>query len=130
MGDGVATGLPVLEAGSGDIGGDFRWSGLGIGAGFSAELGTTMCLGLRGLSFLTMPCLPFSGLSQVLSVSLVLAPGLLMDPLRRPRILLLVCFVGLVLKPLTLGTKPVGRFGVELMSPLSLLIGINRSAEL
>ena len=88
-----------------------------------------MCLGLSGLSFLTMPCfellLPFSTLSLGLSSDAV---GLLEEEilplLRRPAMLLLV------LKPLTLGAKPTGRFGVELISPLSLLIGITLSAEL
>jgi len=39
-------------------------------------------------------------------------------------------FYGLELKPFTFGAKPVGRFGVELISPLSLLIGITLSDEL
>merc|ERR1712155_473796 len=45
---------------------------------------------------------------------------------------LFVCFAEpeLELKPFTFGAKPDGRFGVELMSPLSLLIGIILSAEL
>ena len=46
-----------LAGGVGDIGGDFRCSGLGVIAGFSVEEGgTTMCLGLRGLNFLTTFC--------------------------------------------------------------------------
>lgn len=39
-----------VAEGAGDIGGDMRCSGLGAGAGLGDELGTTMCLGLRGLS--------------------------------------------------------------------------------
>merc|ERR1719305_1316272 len=47
-----------LAGGVGDIGGDFRCSGFGVIAGFSPELGgTTMCFGLRGLSFRTTFCL-------------------------------------------------------------------------
>merc|ERR1719507_2681050 len=47
-----------LAGGVGDIGGYFRCSGFGVIAGFSPELGgTTMCLGLRGLSFRTTFCL-------------------------------------------------------------------------
>ena len=46
----------VIGVGSGDIGGDFKCSGFGMGVGFSAECETTMCLGLRGLSFLTIFC--------------------------------------------------------------------------
>ena len=66
----------VIGVGSGDIGGDFKCSGFGMGVGFSAECETTMCLGLRGLSFLTIFCLtfPLTDGSGVLP--------LLMDPLR------------------------------------------------
>ena len=49
VGAGGFSGEGVAE-GAGDIGGDMRCSGLGAGAGLGDELGTTMCLGLRGLS--------------------------------------------------------------------------------
>ena len=39
-----------VDEGAGDMGGDIRCSGLGAGLGLGEELGTTMCLGLSGLS--------------------------------------------------------------------------------
>lgn len=109
----MVDGLP----GVGDIGGDFRCSGLGIVAGFSDEVGTTMFLGLRGLSFLTTVCFTGSVDSEFFVSVLLLVPFL------RP--IKLACFAGL--NPFTLGTRPVGRLGVIVMSPLSLRMGTIRS---
>merc|ERR1719412_1246693 len=113
-GDSLAGLLAGLLAGTGDIGGDFRCSGFGIVAGFSALDKPTMCFGLSGLSLRAIVCLvtPFdSCLTTLVSgagAPLVRSPGMPAG----------------LLNPLTFGTRPAGRLGVVVMSPLSRLIGI------
>merc|ERR1712106_791243 len=113
----------VPPAGIGDIGGDFRRSGFGIGAGFSAVGTPTMCFGLKGLNLRTIFCFELG--ASCFPFLFSTTTGLLFVPLRRP--IILACFVGL--NPLTFGANPPGRLGVALISPLSLLIGMILSAE-
>lgn len=101
------------EAGGvGDIGGDFRCSGFGVMADFSAEEGgTTMCLGLRGLSFRTTLCL---GLGSAFPFFRSIVAGLGWTPFVCLSPMLLACWAGL--NPFTLGaTRPAGRRGVEVI---------------
>lgn len=116
-----------LAGGVGDMGGDFRCSGLGVMAGFSLEEGVnTMCLGLSGLSLRTTLCLapPFSGFPFFTSETTAgagLEIPFCLSPMAE------ACWAGL--NPFTFGaTSPAGRLGVTVMPPLSLRIGITLSA--